>query len=318
MYPWHDTFHMGVIHFMAYPEATTQEKVVETVKNILKDEFFQAIEISALLPNETLGLIGKMCEVSKMELLLAGQPLILSHKLNLNALDESERQEALSECQGTIDKAYAVRSRSVSFLSGPHPEKKETENGKALLVDSLIELCRYAEKKSPEYGYLLGVNLEIFDHDVDKKALIGPAPDAADVAGKVKSRCPHFSLIVDLSHLPLLHEESLYTLSLLAPFIGHIHIGNGVLIENHPVYGDLHPRFGIPGGANDVNELVAFLQNLFRIHYFSKSVSTERPVISFEVKPLPGEDPDLVVANAKRTFLAAWNRLFPLVPPVQL
>ncbi|MEI6157253.1 MAG: class I tRNA ligase family protein, partial [Atribacterota bacterium] len=89
MYPWHDTFHMGVIHFMAYPEATTQEKVVETVKNILKDEFFQAIEISALLPNETLGLIGKMCEVSKMELLLAGQPLILSHKLNLNALDEA-------------------------------------------------------------------------------------------------------------------------------------------------------------------------------------------------------------------------------------
>ncbi len=32
-------------------------------------------------------------------------------------------------------------------------------------------------------------------------------------------------------------------------------------------------------------------------------------VVAFEVKPLPGQSPDVVVANAKRTLMEAWARL---------
>jgi hypothetical protein len=33
------------------------------------------------------------------------------------------------------------------------------------------------------------------------------------------------------------------------------------------------------------------------------------PIVSFEVKPFGDEDPDLVVANAKRTLNEAWAKL---------
>jgi sugar phosphate isomerase/epimerase len=148
---------------------------------------------------------------------------------------------------------------------------------------------------------------------VDKRALIGPAPFAFEVASLVRAECPNFGLTIDLSHEPLLFEDPACTLTLLAPFVNHVHIGNAVLAQGHPACGDTHPRFGLKEGCNDVQEVAEFLRALFRIGYFEKATFTERPVISFEVRPLPGESPRLVVANAKRTFLSAWNRLFPML-----
>ncbi|HBT39337.1 MAG TPA: xylose isomerase, partial [Pseudothermotoga sp.] len=68
MYPWHDTFHMGLIHFMAYPNARSEEEILATVKKVLVDEFFQAIEVSALIDENVLKKIAKMCEVARVEL----------------------------------------------------------------------------------------------------------------------------------------------------------------------------------------------------------------------------------------------------------
>lgn len=34
-----------------------------------------------------------------------------------------------------------------------------------------------------------------------------------------------------------------------------------------------------------------------------------RPIVSFEVKPWGDEDPDIVVANAKRVLDLAWSRV---------
>jgi hypothetical protein len=33
------------------------------------------------------------------------------------------------------------------------------------------------------------------------------------------------------------------------------------------------------------------------------------PVFTFEVKPLPGETPELLVANTKRVFKEAWAKV---------
>jgi sugar phosphate isomerase/epimerase len=312
MYSWHDTLHMGIVHCMAYPQAQDREEIKRTVKAILTDTFFQAVEVSALLERDVLKEIGRMCEVARVECLIAAQPLVLSGGLNLNALQGEERQKALSALKEAIDKAYIARAKILGLLSGKRPEKDEEEKARNILVDSLLELCQYAKERAKDYGYTLHLNLEVFDYAIDKKALIGPATFAFDVASRVKAMCRNFGLTIDLSHEPLLFEEPSYALSLLAPFVTHVHIGNAVLEAGHPAYGDLHPRFGIPGGLNDVGEVVAFLKALVRSGFFEKETATEKPVISFEVKPLPGEDPDLVVANAKRTFLVAWNRLFPM------
>lgn len=299
---------MGLIHFMAYPNAKTQEEILSTVKKVLVDGFFQAIEVSALVDEDTFKKIGKMCETAKVELLVAAQPLILTKNLNLNSLDENERLRAVQEAKASIDKAYISGAKAVAFLSGKMPSE-QIENAKKELVKSLVELCDYAKLKGKEYGYTTAVNLEVFDWSVDKKALVGPAPVAFEIASKVRNSCENFGLTIDFSHQPLLFEDSFYTINLLSPFITHVHIGNAVLEKDHPAYGDLHPRFGIKGGSNDVEELTYFLKALLKNNYFEKKVATQKPVISFEVKPLPDEDPDLVVANAKRTFLMAYSKL---------
>ena len=71
-------------------------------------------------------------------------------------------------------------------------------------------------------------------------------------------------------------------------------------------YGDVHPRFGFPNGENDVDEVVAFLRVLMQIGYLNEK---DPPILSFEVKPFGDEDPELVIANAKRTLNLAWAKV---------
>jgi hypothetical protein len=71
-------------------------------------------------------------------------------------------------------------------------------------------------------------------------------------------------------------------------------------------YGDEHQRFGFPGGSNDVQQVLNFLRVLKNEGFFN----AENPyVLSFEVKPWQDEEPDLVVANAKRVLNRAWALL---------
>ncbi len=42
---------------------------------------------------------------------------------------------------------------------------------------------------------------------------------------------------------------------------------------------------------------------------FAAAKAGEKPLISFEVKPMAGEDPALVLANSKRVFKRAWALL---------
>ena len=151
------------------------------------------------------------------------------------------------------------------------------------------------------------VVLEVFDYDVDKASLIGPVALAKRYAEEVCRECDNFGLMVDLSHLPLLRETSVESLLPVKDYIVHAHMGNCVCKDpSLPCYGDAHPRFGFPGGENDVDELVEYLRVLLSIGFLSKE---KRPVVSFEVKPFGDEDPDLVVANAKRVLNLAWDKV---------
>ena len=90
----------------------------------------------------------------------------------------------------------------------------------------------------------------------------------------------------------------------------HTHIGNCAMSDTaSPAYGDQHPAFGCDGGENDIEEVADFLRCLIDIGFFKKELPTSMPVVSFEVKPLAGEDSDIVVAGAKRVLNEAWARV---------
>jgi sugar phosphate isomerase/epimerase len=125
----------------------------------------------------------------------------------------------------------------------------------------------------------------------------------------VKRAHQNFGLMVDLSHIPLLGESPAQALQPVREHVAHIHIGNAYFKDRQdPAWGDNHPRFGYPGSANDVPEIIAYLRELFLIGYLSVDGS-RRGAVSFEIKPVGAEDPAVMIAAAKRKLLEAWSQL---------
>jgi sugar phosphate isomerase/epimerase len=289
---------VGIVHFMAYPECMKGEgPIYDTLTKIVEDEFFAAVEITWIKDPAERARVKALLATSHLTVGYGAQPCLLSQKLNLNHFDAAERKKAVGQVKACIDEAAEVGAEAVAVLSGADPGARR-EEAFALLVSSVKELCGYAKTKRLRFV------LESFDSKYDKKCLIGPAKDALALCKAVRKEYKDFGIMVDLSHLPIQDETPMQVFGTLKKEnIAHIHIGNSVKQAGHPAYGDQHPRFGLPGGENDVPQLVEYLKVLFEIGYLGKG---RRPVVAFEVKPLPGETSGAVIASAKRTLLEAW------------
>lgn len=293
---------VGLVHFMAYPATIKGEgPVVETIKKIILDDYFNAIEITTVKDQGTRMAVKNMLESSHMTVAYGAQPRLLTTGLNINDLNEDGRLQALNNLKQGIDEAYEIGASSFAFLSGKYEDASKEKSFQAL-VKSTKEVCAYAAGKGS-----MKIALEVFDYDVDKKSLIGPADLALRYAKEVRKEYANFGLMVDLSHIPLIHETIEESLLPVKDYIVHAHIGNCVVKSpDLPAYGDVHPRFGFPDGENDVAEVVDYLRVLLDIGF----LNTEKPpVVSFEVRPFGDEDPDIVIANAKRTLNEAWARV---------
>ncbi len=291
---------VGIIHFMAYPLTIKGEgPIVETIKKIAIDDYFNAIEITWIKDPEIRKQVKKILDASHMTVAYGGQPGLLTTGLNINDINEEGRLKALALLKDGIDEANEMGAVGFAFLSGKYEESKKEESYNAL-IKSTIELCRYAKTKGK-----INILLEVFDFDIDKKSLIGPAKLAKRFASYITKEFDNFGLMVDLSHIPLLRETIEESLFPIKDYIKHAHMGNCVVKDSGlPAYGDVHPRFGFPGSENDVNELAEYLKVLKSIGFLN---TKNPPIVSFEVKPFGDEDPEIVIANAKRTLNLAWN-----------
>ena len=294
---------VGLIHFMAYPQVMKGEgPILETLQKIAEDDFFTAVEVSWIKDAKVREKAKKLLEVSHLTVAYGAQPRLLVKKLNLNSLDEAERQEAVDEVKAGVDEAYEIGAKGLAFLSGTDPVGEERKQALKLLISSIKEICHYAKSKGD-----LGITLEIFDQKIDKKCLIGPANEARKLAAEVRKEYDNFGLMVDLSHLPLLDENPAQAIMPIKDYLVHAHIGNCILRDKkHPAYGDQHPRFGIEGGENDVKEVTEYLKVLLNIGFLNPQ---NPPIVSFEVKPLAGESSEVVIANAKRVLKEAWAKI---------
>ena len=290
---------VGLIHFMAYPDTIKGEGPIEsTIRKIALDDYFDAIEITWITDAAERKRVAGMLESAHMSVAYGAQPRLLTQSLNINDTDESARKKALATLKEGVDEAVELGATGLAFLSGKYEESRKEEAYQAL-VESTRELCAYAGTKGD-----LQIVHEIFDFDVDKKSLVGPADLALRYAQDVRQKYDNFGLMVDLSHLPLIRETPEKAILPIKDYLVHAHIGNCVVRDpSLPGYGDQHPRFGFPGGENDIPELVAYLQVLKDIGFLNQE---NPPFLSFEVKPTAGEDPDVVIAGSKRVLNRAW------------
>jgi sugar phosphate isomerase/epimerase len=293
---------VGLVHFMAFPATIKGEgPVYETIRKVVLDDYFTAIEITRIKNDDERKAVKKMLDSSHMAVAYGGQPRLLTTGMNINDCNEAGRRAALENLKEGIDEAYELGASGFAFLSGQYSEDSKEAAYQALIL-STKEICGYAEQKGN-----MTVALEVFDYDVDKKSLIGPASIALRYAKEIRRDYPNFGLMVDLSHIPLIHETIEESLLPVKDYIIHAHIGNCVVKNaKSPAYGDLHPRFGFPNGENDVDEVVNYLRVLFDIGFLNGKT---QPFVSFEIRPFGDEDPEIVIANAKRTLNEAWAKL---------
>lgn len=286
----HRYFQIGTIQWMSYP----QRDPMDSLKAICSDDFFDAIELKGFgKDNEK---AKALLDQSHLKVCYGAQPRLLSTGLNPNDIDEEGRKKAEATLIEGIDEAEYLGAKGIAFLAGKWaPETKDKAYEQ--LLKTTRNLCDYAAKKG------MMVELEVFDFDMDKAALIGPAPYAAKFAADMRTTHNNFGLLVDLSHFPTTYETSQFVIRTLRPYITHFHLGNAVVKPGCDGYGDLHPRFGYPESANDTPELVDY----FRVMKEEGFFNAEKPyVLSMEVTLRPGEDEDIVLANTKRVINRAW------------
>lgn len=290
----HKYFRMGTIQWMSYPP--DRYDFLTSLKTILADPFFTAVELTQIQDDAIRKQARQMLMQSHVKVCYGAQPRLLGPGLNPNHLDETERVRAEKTLLEAIDEAQELGAGGIAFLAGRF-QPDAIEPAYQQLLKTTRAVCDYAAARQ------MAVELEVFDFDMDKAVLIGPAPLAARFAADMRCTHANFGLMVDLSHFPTTYETSTFVIRTLRPYITHFHIGNAVVERGKDGYGDQHPRFGYPYSANDVPELMDFFRVLKSEGFFNEQ---EPYVLSFEVKPRSDEDADLIVANTKRVIARAW------------
>ncbi len=291
---------VGTILHVSYKELGGGEgPILECLKKIVTDPFFEAVEVAQMKDAGVRKAATEMIARGHMVTAYGGQGRMLGAGLNINDLCEAGRQKALASLKEGIDEAYEIHAADFAFLAGRYEEETKEASFQALLA-STRELCAYAAQKGN-----MPVLCEVFDYDIAKRSLVGPVELVRRYAKTICGEYENFGLMVDLSHIPMLHETLEENLLPVRDYIRHAHMGNTVIKSpDCPAYGDEHPRFGFPDSENDVEELAAYLRLLLKIGFLNEK---DRPIVSFEVKPFEDEDPDVVLAGAKRTLELAWE-----------
>jgi sugar phosphate isomerase/epimerase len=273
--------------------------VLASIKAVASDDFFDALEITKFTDDATRQAAKILLDQSGLKVCYGAQPRLLGPKLNPNDIDEEGRKKAEATLMEAIDEAEYLGAKGVAFLAGKW-DAATKDLAYAQLLKTTRALCTYAAKKG------MIIEIEVFDFDMDKAVLLGPAPYAAKFAADMRTTHNNFGLMVDLSHFPTTYETSKFVVQTLRPYITHFHIGNAVVKQGCEAYGDMHPRFGFPESANCVPELLDFFRVLKQEGFFN----AEDPyVLSFEVKPWKDEDEDIIMANTKRVINRAWALL---------
>ncbi len=296
--PLTDYMRVGFVHFMLFPQCMGGDgPILKTIRKFADDEDFAVVEITSINDAATRREVRDLAKDTNTTLCFGAQPILLGGNLDLNHPDAAERQKAIDAVVAGLDQAAELEARSAAVLSGPVSEDKAAARER--LVESLNTLCAAAEERG------LGLAMETFDQvPFGKNCLIGPTQDAVAVSEAVRESYPGFGLMLDLSHLPLLDEASAFAIELAGDHLVHAHIGNCAMDDSdHPAYGDNHPYFGAPGTRNDVPELTEYLQALLASGYLSE----ENPrIVSFEIKPMPGDISEMIIAESKHKLFQAW------------
>jgi hydroxypyruvate isomerase len=218
--------------------------IVSKVENVVQDGFFKSIEMSPLACADLRKKVAKAINIkgSKIEsCVIWATERLGEHEVNLNALDEKQRQASVDAVKAVLDGAKETAATHVGIYAGPNVGILERSCAYKALIKSVGEIASYAKKLDLE------VLLEPLDRFAHKKKLLGTSRDAKELFEIISKEHSNVKLCLDTAHTALNREDLCEALDMVAPFTKFVHLSNAVLDFNDPLYGDNHILPGEPG-----------------------------------------------------------------------
>ncbi|MBD2860736.1 sugar phosphate isomerase/epimerase family protein [Paenibacillus oceani] len=299
--PWRQRLQLGINHHLLYPASFESVEVhKQTIACVLNKSEYEVIDMFVPEDGDTLDYIAKRVRESG-KAVVYNMPLMNGVGYNPHSPDTSVREHTLDEAKSHVRRARRLGARKIVVASGIDPGVGKRDEQRGYFVEYLTALCSHA-------GPDLDILIEPFDRSIGKCLLIGPSEEAVEIVRRVhRNGTINLGLLVDMGHIPLMEETFRHALQTASPYVRHIHLGSCVKrIPNDPLYGDMHPPWGYPGGEHDVPELVDFLQELVFAGYLGED---SRPTVTFEMRPYLGltEEESMSIFLAK--FREAWGRI---------
>ena len=284
---------LGVNHQFLYPEAITDAAAhTETLKKASELKIVDALDCW----------VWRGQRAREEKAILRGCGKVINYNIGDRAgeepifpcsPDKSERVRAYDTLMREVEYALEIGSKKIVFASGRDlPEDRE--GAKERLAELIVTIARQLPRD-------VILALEPTDRDIDKRFLLGPLDETVDFIKKVRRYAKNLGLLLDMCHIPLMHETLESAIEKVDDTLVHIHLGNCKLDDpTHPFYGDKHIPWGYPGALYDENEGVKFLEMLEKIGYFDKNGAT----VSFEMRPYDGMSPE----ESLKRFVEVFER----------
>jgi sugar phosphate isomerase/epimerase len=307
-YPWSEFFQLGVVVSAFYPEIRERKgPVLEILRKVASDPFFQALEFSGAEDPSVQRELGKVLRSSGKSLVFSGGTYCYLGQNNLHHLDEGKREQAIRNVEKIIDEAVGYGCQVLYVMGFEAPAQEEKSRAVEKFAHSLASLGEYARRKNPSSP--LTVSVENFYRLRETPFLIGPTLEVAQRLRDLRRQNSNLGLTFDTSHILQLKEDLPSTYRQVQDVIAHIHLSNCLIRDpSSPFYGDKHPPYGLAGSEIGTPELAAFLKALKDGGHFSRTFPTGKPVLSLEVITPSGETPEGALAEAKEAFLKAWEK----------
>ena len=289
---------LGVNHQFMYPDAISNEKVhTETLKKVASREDIDAIDCwiwrGAERSDEERKILlssGKVINYNIGDRF--GEDICLPSSTN-----ETDRIRAYDIMMREFEYGLSVNTKK--FVLGSGPDMPQDHEG---AKERFGELITKVIKQLPKDVMM---SLEPTDWDIDKHFLFGPMNEAVDFVKNIrKEGFENIGVMIDMCHVPIMHETLDTALQKAKDVLVHIHLGNCVIKDKtNEFYGDKHVAWNYPGGEYTEGDGVEFLKMLQTAGYFDKDGAT----VSFEMRPTLGKTAEESLERWVKIFKSAFN-----------
>lgn len=214
--------------------------------------------------------------------------------------DAAERRYSLDILRRETEFALECGAKKIIFASG-----KDVPDDRDGAFQRFEDFVLEWSEELPNDVWL---TLEPTDQDVDKFFLYGNLQKTCDAVKNIRNKgFEKMGILLDMGHIPIMHETLESAVQTAGDYLEHIHLGN-CIIKNpeNPLYGDKHPCWGEDEGEYDENDGARFLRLLKDAGYLTRG--NDR-TISFEMRPLKGMDSDQTAKYLSRWFHKTYNLL---------